>query len=44
MFSRPFEIGDWIEVGDHEGIVTDITSSTRGWEFRRRDVVFRTTA
>jgi small-conductance mechanosensitive channel len=25
MFSRPFEIGDWIEVGDHEGIVTDIT-------------------
>ncbi|RDI72807.1 mechanosensitive ion channel family protein [Halopelagius longus] len=25
MFSRPFEIGDWIEVGEHEGIVTDIT-------------------
>jgi len=25
MFSRPFEIGDWIEVGDNEGIVTDIT-------------------
>ena len=27
MFSRPFEIGDWIEVGDgeQEGIVTDIT-------------------
>ncbi|MFB6155241.1 MAG: mechanosensitive ion channel family protein [Haloferacaceae archaeon] len=25
MFSRPFEIGDWIEVGDHEGTVTDIT-------------------
>ena len=25
MFSRPFEIGDWIEIGDHEGIVTDIT-------------------
>ncbi|WP_411966810.1 mechanosensitive ion channel family protein [Haloferax sp. YSSS75] len=25
MFSRPFEIGDWVEVGDHEGIVTDIT-------------------
>ncbi|MFB6091096.1 MAG: mechanosensitive ion channel family protein [Halobellus sp.] len=25
MFSRPFEIGDWIQVGDHEGIVTDIT-------------------
>ncbi|QCC47167.1 mechanosensitive ion channel family protein [Halobellus limi] len=25
MFSRPFEIGDWIQVGDYEGIVTDIT-------------------
>jgi small-conductance mechanosensitive channel len=25
MFSRPFEIGDWIVVGDYEGIVTDIT-------------------
>ncbi len=25
MFSRPFTIGDWVEVGDHEGIVTDIT-------------------
>ncbi len=25
MFSRPFEIGDWIEIGEHEGIVTDIT-------------------
>ncbi|WP_417352040.1 mechanosensitive ion channel family protein [Halobellus marinus] len=25
MFSRPFEIGDWIQVGDHEGIVTGIT-------------------
>lgn len=25
MFSRPFTIGDWIEVGDHQGIVTDIT-------------------
>jgi small-conductance mechanosensitive channel len=28
MFSRPFEIGDWVEVGDHEGIVTDITIVT----------------
>ncbi|WP_251343983.1 mechanosensitive ion channel family protein [Haloplanus halophilus] len=28
MFSRPFEIGDWIEVGDREGIVTDITIVT----------------
>ncbi|MFW5956077.1 MAG: mechanosensitive ion channel family protein [Halorhabdus sp.] len=25
MFSRPFEIGDWIEVGEEEGVVTDIT-------------------
>jgi small-conductance mechanosensitive channel len=25
MFSRPFEIGDWVEVGDNEGIVTRIT-------------------
>jgi len=25
LFARPFEIGDWIEVNDREGIVTDIT-------------------
>ena len=25
MFSRPFEIGDWVEIGDDEGIVTQIT-------------------
>ena len=25
MFSRPFEIGDWVLVGNEEGIVTDIT-------------------
>lgn len=25
MFSRPFEIGHWVEIGDHEGIVTDIS-------------------
>ena len=25
MFDRPFEIGDWIEVEEHEGIVTDIS-------------------
>ena len=30
MFSRPFEIGDWIVVDDREGIVSDITTmSTR---------------
>ena len=25
MFARPFEIGDWIEVEDDEGVVTDIS-------------------
>jgi small-conductance mechanosensitive channel len=25
MFSRPFTIGDWVEIGSHEGIVTNIT-------------------
>jgi len=25
MFSRPFTIGDWVEIGDHEGIITEIT-------------------
>jgi small-conductance mechanosensitive channel len=25
MFSRPFEIGDWVRIKDHEGTVTDIT-------------------
>ena len=25
MFSRPFTIGDWVEIGDSQGIVTDIT-------------------
>lgn len=25
MFSRPFEVGDWIVVGDQEGIVTEIS-------------------
>ncbi|XVH31892.1 mechanosensitive ion channel family protein [Haloferacaceae archaeon DSL9] len=25
MFSRPFEVGDWIQVGDNEGTVTEIT-------------------
>ena len=25
MFSRPFEIGDWVEIDDREGIVTDIS-------------------
>jgi small-conductance mechanosensitive channel len=25
MFSRPFEIGDWVKIGDNDGIITDIT-------------------
>lgn len=25
MFSKPFEVGDWIEVNGQEGVVTDIT-------------------
>lgn len=25
MFSRPFEIGDWVEIADNEGIVNEIT-------------------
>jgi small-conductance mechanosensitive channel len=25
MFARPFEIGDWVRIGDQQGIVTDIT-------------------
>jgi small-conductance mechanosensitive channel len=25
MFSRPFTIGDWVAIGGHEGIVTNIT-------------------
>lgn len=25
MLSRPFEIGDWVQIGDNEGIVTEIT-------------------
>lgn len=30
MFSRPFEVGDWVKVAEHEGVVSDITMmSTR---------------
>ncbi|MFB6079375.1 MAG: mechanosensitive ion channel family protein, partial [Halarchaeum sp.] len=25
MFARPFEIGDWVQIGENEGIVTEIT-------------------
>ncbi|WP_313690795.1 mechanosensitive ion channel family protein [Halorarum halobium] len=24
LFSRPFELGDWVRIGDQEGVVTDI--------------------
>ena len=30
MFSRPFEVGDWVQIGEHEGTVTEISiMSTR---------------
>ncbi|MFC7175522.1 mechanosensitive ion channel family protein [Halosegnis marinus] len=25
LFSRPFKLGDWVEIGDHEGIITDVS-------------------
>jgi len=25
MLSRPFEIGDWVRIGDHEGFITEIS-------------------
>ncbi|GAB7092941.1 hypothetical protein JCM30237_00930 [Halolamina litorea] len=25
LFSRPFDLGDWVQIGDEEGIVTDIS-------------------
>ncbi|MFC6753096.1 mechanosensitive ion channel family protein [Halorubrum tibetense] len=25
MFSRPFEMGDWVEIGEHEGTITEIS-------------------
>lgn len=25
LFARPFELGDWVEIGDYEGVVTDIS-------------------
>ena len=40
MFSRPFTVGDWIEVGEQEGIVTDITiMNTRLQNFDGETVV-----
>jgi small-conductance mechanosensitive channel len=28
LFSRPFEVGDWVRLGDSEGVVTDVTVFT----------------
>lgn len=40
MFSRPFTIGDWVEVGDDEGIVTEITiMNTRMRNFDGESIV-----
>ena len=40
MFSRPFTIGDWVEVGEDEGIVTQITiMNTRMRNFDGESIV-----
>jgi len=40
MFSRPFTIGDWVEIGGHEGIVTNITiMNTRMKNFDGESIV-----
>jgi small-conductance mechanosensitive channel len=40
MFSRPFTIGDWVEVGENEGIVTEITiMNTRMRNFDGESIV-----
>jgi small-conductance mechanosensitive channel len=40
MFSRPFTIGDWVELGDQEGIVTEITiMNTRMRNFDGESIV-----
>lgn len=40
MFSRPFTIGDWVEVGNNEGIVTEITiMNTRMRNFDGESIV-----
>ncbi len=40
MFSRPFTIGDWVLIDDHEGIVTDITiMNTRMRNFDGESIV-----
>jgi small-conductance mechanosensitive channel len=40
MFSRPMELGDWVEIGDEEGIVTDISIvNTRIRSFGGEEIV-----
>jgi small-conductance mechanosensitive channel len=40
MFSRPFTIGDWVEVGENEGIITEITiMNTRMRNFDGESIV-----
>lgn len=40
MFSRPFTIGDWVEIGGDDGIVTDITiMNTRLQNFSGETIV-----
>lgn len=40
MFSQPFTIGDWVEIGGHEGIVTNITvMNTRMKNFDGESIV-----
>ncbi|MFC6726480.1 mechanosensitive ion channel family protein, partial [Halobium palmae] len=40
MFSQPFKLGDWVVVGGHEGVVTDVTIvNTRLWSFDGETVV-----
>lgn len=39
MFSRPFELGDWVEIGGTEGVVTDITIMNTRLRTARGDTV-----
>ena len=40
MFTRPFTVGDWVQIGDHEGTVTHITvMHTKLQEFDGRQVI-----
>lgn len=40
MFSRPFTVGDWVELGEHEGVVTHLTiMHTKLREFDGKQVI-----